>query len=243
MWMGIFGTAALRRRNPWVAAWWSAALPGFGHMQLGMYIKGIVFLSGEIMLNFLGHINLAIFYTFNLQWDKAREVINYDFAFLYAAIWTFAIYDSYRISVEGNKLAWLEAKQKIRHFEHGILRTHDFNIMDKRSPWVAFFWGCVFSGLGHMYNNKLILGFILVGWTYAIVFNTHLPLLIIYTCTGQFERIADVVNYEWLLFFPSIYFFGMYDAYSATIEGNQLFKEEQAYHFKEIYGGNELDLL
>ncbi len=243
MYMGNWGINHLHKTNPWVAAWWSAALPGFGHMQMGMYLKGAVFLSGEILLNFFGKINLALFYTLNLQFEKVQQVINYDCAFLYVSIWVFSIWDSYRLAVEVNKLDFLESKQKERQFEHDVIRTSDMNFLEKRSPWVALFWSWAFPGLGHVYCHKLLFGFILMTWTYAIAFQTHLPMLIIFTLTGQTDKIPEIVDYEWLLFLPSVFFFGMFHGYTSVIVHNQLFKEEQAHYFRLNYGHNKLDIV
>ncbi|NRD80234.1 hypothetical protein HPT25_23160 [Bacillus sp. BRMEA1] len=243
MYLGSWGSSFLHNANPWVAAWWSAALPGFGHMKMGLFLKGAMFLTGEIILNFLAKINLALYYTLNFQWEKAQSVINYEFAFLYAGIWIFSIWDSYRLAVEINKISWLESKQKVRHFEHDSLIAQDLNFLEKRNPWVGLFWSCIFTGFGHIYVHKILLGFILIGWMYAITFNAHFPLLVIYTFTGQFDKIHSILNYSWLPFIPSIYFFGIYDAYSSVIYNNHLFKEEQAYYFKENYGKNKLTII
>lgn len=241
--MGNWNTAFLHKTEPWVAAWWSAAFPGFGHMLLGMQLKGAVFLIGEIFLNFFGNINIALVYTFTFQWDQAREVINYDFAFFYTSIWVFSILNSYQLAVIMNKNTYLESKQKIRRFEFDIVRGYDINFLEKRTPWVALFWSCVFTGLGNIYCQRILLGFLLLGWTLATAINTHLPLMTLYTFTGQFDQIANVVNYEWLLFFPSTYFFGIYCSYSSVVYQNQLFKEEQMYYFAKKYGRNVLEIV
>ncbi|WP_147531625.1 hypothetical protein [Bacillus marasmi] len=243
MYMGIWGVNHLYRNNPLVAAWWSAALPGFGHMSMGMYLKGAIFLTGEILMNFFGKINLALFYTFNLQWDKVHEVINYDYALVYASIWVYSIWDSYRLAVEVNKLEWLESKQNVRHFEHDVIRSIDMNFLDKRNPWVGLAWSCAFTGLGHVYCHKLLFGFILTSWAFIISLNTHLPTIIIYTFIGQVENIPQLVNYQWLLFFPSVYLFGVYHGYNSVIVHNQVFKEEQAYFLRVNFGSNKLDII
>jgi hypothetical protein len=241
--MGILGVNHLHKTNPWVAAWWSAALPGFGHMQMGMYLKGAVFLTAEIMLNLFGNINLAMLYTFTFQFEKAGQLINYDCAFLYVSIWVFSILDSYRLAVEVNKIQWLESKQKDHHFENDVISFADMNFLDKRNPWVSLFWSSTFTGLGHVYCHKILFGFILISWTCVITFSTHFPMLIIYTLTGQLDKIADAVNYEWLLFLPSVYFFGIYHGYSSTTVHNLLFKEEQAYYFQVNYGSHRMDIV
>lgn len=96
------GINYLHRSNPWAAAWWSAALPGFGHLHLGSYVKGFIFMAGEIFINLKARINLAIFYTFIGDFEKANHVFNERWGLYYMAVWVFAIYDAYRISIEIN---------------------------------------------------------------------------------------------------------------------------------------------
>lgn len=234
------GINHLHQNNPWVAAWWSAALPGFGHIHLGLYVKGIILMAGEILFNIFGNINLAIYYTFTLQFELLHEVANYHWALLYCAIYVYSIFDSYRLGIELNSQHWLEAKQSYRDIKTNIVQSIDINFLDLRQPWVAVAWSILFSGLGHLYNNKMISGFILIGWQVLIATYSGLTYALIYTLTARFELIPEVIDYQWLLFFPSIYFFSIYDAYSITVNNNKLFKEEQLYFFQEKYGNNKL---
>lgn len=66
MWMGTFGLTFIYKRSPWIPAWWSASLPGLGHMQIGMHLRGTVLMSSEIIMNFCGHLNEVILYTITL---------------------------------------------------------------------------------------------------------------------------------------------------------------------------------
>lgn len=238
--MGSTGINVFRKTRPWVAAWWSAALPGFGHMYLGMYIPGLILMSGEIGLNLLGGINLAILYTFTGQWHRIQESINYQGAIPYCSIFIFAIADSYRASVEINKHAFLESKQPVRGFQHSKVTQLDLNILDKRVPWVAALWSGAFAGMGHLYTHRIITGFILMGWYVAVVLMSKMGDLMIYTIFGPYDHIPQLVNYEWLLFFPSIYLYSMYDAYNHAIVYNQLFKDEQVDYLRNKYGKNPL---
>ncbi|HEX9060162.1 MAG TPA: hypothetical protein VF941_08270 [Clostridia bacterium] len=40
-----YNSNILTLRNPWVTAWWSAAFPGFGHITMGIYIKGFILMA------------------------------------------------------------------------------------------------------------------------------------------------------------------------------------------------------
>ncbi|WP_066060051.1 hypothetical protein [Robertmurraya korlensis] len=57
--------------NPTEKLFWSIALPGFGQLSNGHYVKGIVFLILEIMINVQGNFNELIFLSFNGEIEKA----------------------------------------------------------------------------------------------------------------------------------------------------------------------------
>lgn len=242
MYISAFGINHFRRSHPWNAAWLSALIPGFGHIYLGMHTKGLALISLEIILNTLGNVNLAILYTFTLQFEKVHEVIDYNWASVYAAIYVFGMWDAYRVSVEVNKLSYLESKQSIRNLKSAMINALELNFLDRRNPWVAMALSASFIGLGHLYCHRLLTGFTLIGWNLAIIYFTKLPVLMLYTFTGQFQLIPEVVNYQWLLFFPSIFTFALYDSYSAAVSYNRMFEEELIYHLNGKYGANRLDL-
>ncbi|TWD99370.1 hypothetical protein FB550_1075 [Neobacillus bataviensis] len=242
--MGPFSLNYFDSKHPWVVAWWSAAIPGFGHIHLGLWLKGLILMSGEIIINLYGNVNLIIIYSFTGQFDRLNEgLINYNYIFLYGALYIFGIWDAYRVSVDINKVSYLESKQEVRVFRCYDVSSLDLNYLDKRNPWIAAFWSAVFIGIGHLYNHKLLNGFILLTWGFVAAIQTNLPYIIIYTLTGQFERINEVIDYRWFLFFPSIYFFAIYDAYSSAVGYNRLFKEEQQYYLNSRFKGNKLEVL
>lgn len=243
MYLSSLGINHLRHSHPWNAAWLSALIPGFGHIHLGMYLKGLILVSLEIMLNTFGKLNLAILYTFTLQFEKVHEVINYNWILVYAAIYVFAIWDSYRVSVEINKHSYLESKQNMRNLKSVMVNALELDFLDRRNPWVAMVLSAAFIGLGHLYCHRLLAGFTLIGWNIALIYFTSLPQLIICTFTGEFHLIPDLVNYQWLLFFPSLFGFAIYDSYTASVSFNRLFEEEQLYYLRGKYGHNRLELL
>ncbi len=52
---------------------------------------------------------------------------------------------------------------------------------------------------------------------------------------GDIEKATSLINPEWLLFFPSLYGFSVYDSYINTVENNKLFDKEQRAFFKKNY--------
>lgn len=227
--------AILHKKNPWMPMWWSAALPGLGHLCQGSYLKGFILMSWEILVNFKANLNLAIFYTFTGRFDLAKKMLEPEWALFYGVLFFFAIYDSYRIRVELNMFADLERKQSHRYYRIFRLSATGINYLDRVNPWTALIWSALLTGFGHIYNMKLLKALILLGWTVAIIAMSHINSAIIATLTGQFQQVDAIVNYQWLLFFPSIYLFAMWDAYNDSVEMNKAFSEAQKYHLKKKY--------
>ncbi|MDC3412931.1 hypothetical protein [Terrihalobacillus insolitus] len=234
------GTTIIRKTRPWIASWWSIAMPGFGHFHLGMYTTGLTLLLGEIIFNTIGKINLAILYTFTFQFEKAHEVINYNCALLCAIIYLFGIWDSYRLAVESNQYHLVSGKIH-KQIQLNAMNNISINFVDKRIPWVGIFWSVLFPGLGHLYAHQLLQGLTLILFTVVITAITQLGDLVLLTLTTQFEKI-QYVNYQWLMFLPSFYFFSIYDAYSHINSLNNLFKEEQTHFLVNKYGQKNLNL-
>ena len=227
--------AILHNKNPWLPMLWSAALPGLGHLCQGAYFKGLMLLSWEILVNLKGHLNQAIVFTFTGQFEKVREVVNPGWALFYGVVFCFAIFDSYRTSVEINKLARLERKQTRRYYKYMEMSSYGLNYTDRNNPWVAAAWSALLTGFGHIYNKKAFKALILLSWTVAIIYFARLNDAIIATFNGQFDRAKETVNYQWLLFFPSIYLFSMWDAYNDAVEMNKLFAEAQKKYLRKLY--------
>ncbi len=224
----------LHQRNPLVVAWWSLAYPGFGHFRLFSTAKGIVLFTGEFLINTHAHINLAIIYSFTGRFAMAKHVLNTDLLILYCAILIYAIWDSYRVTIEINKLSVLADHENAplipMALDAGILNSYE-----KRNPWVAAAWSALLPGLGHLYCVVLIQAlFLLVIGTF-IIYSSHLLPAIELAAIGEFVQAKAVLDPQWLLNFPSFYCFSIYDSYVRVVEYNKLFDQEQAQYFKRNY--------
>lgn len=216
--------------------WWSAALPGLGHLCEGFYFKGLILITWEIIINFKARLNLSILYTLTGDFASARETIETEWALIYGVIFCFAICDSYRKSVEMNMLSQLERRQRKRKYDFIKMSTIGTNFLDRGTPWLAAFWSALLPGFGHLYNGRSTKGVILLAWTVVIIYFSHVNDAIIATFTGRLGQINDMVNFQWLLFYPSIYLFAIWDSYNDTTEMNKLFAEEQKNHLGKEYG-------
>lgn len=228
----MMGMNFIHRVHPWTVAWWSAAIPGLGHMHLGHYLRGLIFMSGEIYINLKASINLSIFYTFIGDFEKANHVLSERWVLFYMAVWCFAIFDSWKLSMEVNKICELEENQETRYFKRMDIFGFSRNQLDQRPPIFSAFFSTVLGGMGQIYNGQYVKGFLLVGWAIAINYYAQTNHLLNKLLMGQ-EVHLENINWEWLLFLPSIYGFCIWDAYMSATEINKLLVEEQRYHFSQ----------
>jgi hypothetical protein len=90
------------------AVLWNIAFPGFSQLLSGHYIKGILFVFLEFLINSNSQFNLAIMYSFLGEMDKAYSVLNYQWIMFYPCVYMFAIWDAYRFAMpEDEKLSFL----------------------------------------------------------------------------------------------------------------------------------------
>lgn len=227
-------TNLLHLRNPWVTAWWSAAFPGFGHIILGSYVKGFLLVVWELLINVEAKLNLCILYSFNGQYDKAHQIVDTRWLLLYAPVYVFAIWDSYRITVDLNKMSIL-ADREDSIVLPTIINTIEINTLEKKHPWLAMIWSAIIPGVGHLYTHRIPTSFFVLIWWISVCFMSNLLPSIHYTMTGGFAIAKAVVDMEWLLFLPSMYVFAIYDSYVNCVEYNKLIEIEQARFLKDNY--------
>ena len=220
-------TNFIHLRNPWVTAWWSCALPGLGQIILGSYVKGFLFITWELVINVNAKVNVAIMLSFNGRFEEAKNVLDKRWLFFYAGVYIYAIWDSYRSTVDLNKFSVLADREKSPIIPFKI-STLEINYFDKRSPWVASAWSLLMPGMGQLYCHRLPTGFIVLIWNIMILYFSRGWEAIYYTAIGNFGHATSILNPEWALFFPSLFGFALFDANVKTVEYNKLFDIEQA---------------
>lgn len=232
--LSIIGTTQLHLRSPWVIAWWSAAFPGMGHLLLSKYLRGYMLFIWEIVINLASHINVAILYTFTGQFEEAKEVLDERWLLLYLPTYLFAIWDSYRSTVDINHKYTLAAREdaEIKPF---VISGVEINYLNKRSPWVSAVWSILMPGTGQFYIHRLTVTFLLLIWWVVSAYLSNILPAIHYTLLGEFSKATMILDPQWFLNIPSLYFFCIYDAYSNTVENNKLFDWEQSKFLNRDY--------
>lgn len=228
-------------RNPYVIAWWSCVYPGFGHLTLGSSAKGIFVFVGELTINYMSHLNLAIIYSFTGQFQQAKDVLDTQWLLLYCGILVFAIYDSYRITVEANKLSVLADREYIP-IVPTILAGSSMNILLKRQPWVSVAWSALIPGSGQLLLGEAVRAIFLMVVAGAIIVQSHALQAIGFTAVGDFYHAKAIIDWQWFLNIPSFYCFAIWDSYVDTVEINKLFKIEQAQYFKTQFQSAEFPM-
>ena len=75
---------------------WSLALPGFGQLLNGKYVKGLLLVGLEFLINVMGNFNTIIVLSFNLRNTEAIEETNYLWLMFYSCLYFFSIWDAYK---------------------------------------------------------------------------------------------------------------------------------------------------
>lgn len=220
--------------NPNIMAWWSAALPGFGHVAQCKILSGIFLILWEFYINTTSHINEAIIYTFSGQFKLAKEILNPRLFLLYFPVYLFVIWDSRKNALEINQLNILIDRNDEYISTPLVYSNLELSYLARRSPLMATIWSVFCPGLGHIYLNRIIMGFFgLTIFIITVYFSKILFVVPLYI-TGNFGAV-DVIDKGWFLFLPSIYAFFIYDSYINAIEYNKLFKQEKAHYLRQEY--------
>jgi len=221
-------------RSPAIIALWSAIFPGLGHLLLSKYISGMILFMWEVLINLKSHLNLSIYYSFTGGFDAAKAVLDKRWLMIYIPTYLFAIWDSYRSTVDMNNHFVLAAREdaEIQPF---IANSLGFNYIDKSSPWVAAAWSSIAPGAGQLIIHRIFVAFFLMAWWIVIVYNANLLPVIYNTALGRFDLARGLADKQWILNIPSVVSFAIYDAYTNTIESNKLFEWEQSKYLKRAH--------
>ena len=93
----------------------------------------------------------------------------------------------------------------------------------KSRPLEVLFWSIAFPGFGQFLNGKFLKGVVLLVLEFLINTRSNLNTIIILSFLGETEAAVAQTNYQWLMFYPCIYLFGIWDAYRDAGAGRESF--------------------
>ncbi|NYV67232.1 hypothetical protein HYI36_18335 [Bacillus sp. Gen3] len=240
--VSVVGTTQVHLRNPYIIGWWSAAFPGFGHLLLSKYIRGYMLFMWEVIVNLKSHLNLAMVYSFQGKIDIAKDVLDTRWLLMYIPVYLFAIWDSYRTTIDLNKVYLLaeHEKHRINSFSLGAI---EINYLDKRSPFLSVIWSLFIPGLGQLYIHRILTAFFVIIWLVIFFYFSHALEAISLLFLGKVQKSISVLDPQWLLFIPSVYGFSIFDSYMNTVENNKLYEKEQRKYLQEHYQASSFRII
>ncbi|WP_274363422.1 hypothetical protein [Paenibacillus thermotolerans] len=235
-----YSNNSLSFNNPWIVMWWSAAFPGFGHFRVNSYAWGFFLMSFEYVVNTFSNINTSIFYSMIGEFDKAKEIINLRYFFVYITVYVFAMWDAYRRAVESNKSYQLAYNQtgEMKPFHFTAL---ELNILEKKKPLLSLVWSLLMPALGYIYLQRLAAALFSFFWWGFVLHFSHLLEGVYFSSIGDFAKATSVIDPQWILYFPSIYLFSMYDTYAKAVVNNKVFEIEQGNYLRNHFQQGNFD--
>lgn len=74
-------------------------------------------------------------------------------------------------------------------------------------------WSIAIPGFGQLMNKKYFKGILLIFLEFLINVKAKINTLIVLSFLGKTQQAVDTANYQWLMFYPCVYLFGIWDAY------------------------------
>jgi hypothetical protein len=93
----------MKKMSKLEAILWNIAFPGFSQLLTGQYIKGVLFVALEFIMNVKSRFNQAIMYSFLGEIEWAEAVTNYQWLMFYPCVYMFAMWDAYRTAMPENE--------------------------------------------------------------------------------------------------------------------------------------------
>lgn len=86
--------------------------------------------------------------------------------------------------------------------------------MEKKSKHIeSLMWSIALPGLGQLLNRKYLKGIVFIFLEFLINIHSNLNFVIVLSFHGEMQRAIQETNYGWLMFYPCIYLFAIWDAY------------------------------
>ncbi|MGG0891701.1 hypothetical protein [Cytobacillus horneckiae] len=91
----------------------------------------------------------------------------------------------------------------------------------KYSPLEKLLWSIALPGFGQYLNGKVFKGTFFLILEILINVRSNFNEVIIYSFRGDIHCAIEKANYQWLMFYPCLYFFAIWDAYKDSGGGGR----------------------
>lgn len=82
-------------------------------------------------------------------------------------------------------------------------------------------WSIAFPGFGQFLNGKVIKGIIFVILEFWVNVKANFNVVIISSFQGDIQKAILQADYQWLMFYPCLYFYAMWDAFKDAGGGKE----------------------
>lgn len=86
-------------------------------------------------------------------------------------------------------------------------------IGNKTDKLEKLLWSIALPGFGQLLNKKYVKGILLIALEFLVNVMSNMNQIIILSFHGKIEEAVNQTNYLWLMFYPCLYLFAMWDAY------------------------------
>jgi hypothetical protein len=83
----------------------------------------------------------------------------------------------------------------------------------KKRELEVILWSIALPGFGQILNQQILKGSLFIVLEFLINVQSNFNLSIMYSFLGEIQNAIDVTNYQWLMFYPCLYMFAIWDAY------------------------------
>jgi hypothetical protein len=90
--------------------------------------------------------------------------------------------------------------------------------MRRLSKLEAILWSIALPGFPQLLSGQFLKGALLVLLEFVINVNSNFNRAIMYSFLWEIENAFKVVDFQWLMFYPCVYMFSMWDAYRHTLD-------------------------
>lgn len=102
------------------------------------------------------------------------------------------------------------------------LKTNNMNTMAKEEQIIEkVLWSIALPGFAQILNGKLLKGLLFIALEFVINVNSHFNEVIRLSFMTKIEEAIAQTNYQWLMFYPCVYMFAMWDAYKDAGGGKE----------------------
>jgi hypothetical protein len=82
-----------------------------------------------------------------------------------------------------------------------------------KNPIEKLLWSIALPGFGQFLNRKYFKGTVFLVLEFLVNVQANFNQVIIYSFHGEIQKAIEQTSYNWLMFYPCLYFFAMWDAY------------------------------